>query len=178
MPEDVYDKYFAKVIFETALKDGELNKWLSQLRVISDVTGDSSIKKLLTDPTIAHADKTKMLSSRIGDVDPLALKMILMLAARGKLETIEEITDEYQRLLDSYHGVEGAELIEVTTAIPLDEKDKLELSQRLTDIVEKPIILKAMVDPDIIGGIIIKVGDKIIDGSMRTKLVELKKELG
>lgn len=178
MPEDVYDRYFAKVIFEIALKDGELNKWLSKLRVISDVTRDSSIKKLLTDPTITHADKTKMLSSRIGEINPLALKMVLMLAAKGKLETIEEITDEYQRLLDSYHGVEGAELIEVTTAIPLDDKEKLELSQRLTDIVGKPVILKAMVDPDIIGGIIIKVGDKIIDGSMRTKLEELKKELG
>lgn len=178
MPEDVYDKYFAKVIFETALKDGELNKWLSQLRVISDVTEDNSIKKLLMDSTITYADKTKMLSSRLGEIDPLALKMIFMLAAKGKLETIEEITDEYQRLLDSYHGVEGAELIEVITAIPLDEKDKLGLSKRLTDIVEKPIILKAMVDPEIIGGIIIKVGDKIIDGSMRTKLAELKKELG
>jgi F-type H+-transporting ATPase subunit delta len=177
MPEDVYDKYFAKVIFEAALKDGELNRWLSQLRVISDVTGDSAIKKLLLDPTISYADKTKMLTSRIGDIDPLALKMVLMLASKGNLETIEEITDEYQRLLDSYHGVEGAQLVEVTTAIPLDEKDKLELSQRLTDIVEKPIILKATVDPDIIGGIIIKVGDKIIDGSMRTKLGELKKEL-
>jgi len=66
---------------------------------------------------------------------------------------------------------------EVITAIPLDNEDKLMLAQRLTEIFGKPIVLKPKVDPSIIGGIIIRIGDKLIDGSIRSKLEALKREL-
>lgn len=177
MADDVYDKYSAKVIFDNALKSGELNKQLSQLRKVSSTLKDESLSKMLLDASIPYAEKAEALASRLGEVDTLTLKMVLMLATKNRLETIEDITDEYQRLLDAYHGVEGAEVVEVTTAIPLDEKEKMSLSQRLTDTVKKPIRLKATVDPDIIGGIIIKIGDKLIDGSTRTTLEKLKKGL-
>jgi F-type H+-transporting ATPase subunit delta len=68
--------------------------------------------------------------------------------------------------------------VAVVTAIPLDSDYQLKLAQRITDIVGKPVILKMLVDPSIIGGIVIRVGDKLIDGSLRTKLAALKKELG
>ena len=177
MANDIYDKYYARVIFDTALKDGELNKWLAQLRKISDVVKDESVARLLTDNSTAYAEKEKVIKGRLGEIDPLAIKLIFMLAEKRKLTVIEEIADEYQRLLDSYHGVEGAEVVEVTTAIPLEEKDRLDLAQRLTDIVKKPIVLKDKVDKEMIGGIIIKIGDRLIDGSIRGKLAELKKEL-
>jgi F-type H+-transporting ATPase subunit delta len=177
MANDVYDKYSARVIFDTALKNGELNKWLAQLRKISDVVKDESIARLLMDAKVTYAEKEKVLKGRLGEMDPLAMKLIFMLVEKQKIGIIEEITDEYQRLLDSYHGIEGAEVVEVTTAIPLEEKDRLDLAQRLTDIVKKPIVLKDKVDADMIGGIIIRIGDKLIDGSIRSKLTELKKEL-
>jgi F-type H+-transporting ATPase subunit delta len=177
MANDVYDKYSARVIFDTALKNGELNKWLAQLRKISDVIKDESVARLLMDAKVTYAEKEKVLKGRLGEMDPLAMKLIFMLVEKQKIDIIEEITDEYQRLLDSYHGIEGAEVVEVTTAIPLEEKDRLDLAKRLTDIVKKPIVLKDKVDADMIGGIIIRIGDKLIDGSIRSKLTELKKEL-
>ena len=88
---------------------------------------------------------------------------------------IGDIADEYQRLVDNYRGIEGAEVAEVTTAIPLDDEDKLRLAQRLTSLLGKPIVLKPKVDSSLIGGIIIRVGDKLIDGSIRSKLVALKR---
>jgi len=177
MANDVYDKYSAKVIFDTALKSGELNKWLAQLRKISDVVKDKAVAGMLMDTKTPYAEKEKLLKGRLGDMDPLAIKLIFMLVEKQRISYIEEITDEYQRLLDSYHGVEGAEVVEVTTAIPLEDKDKLDLSKRLTDVVKKPIVLKTKVDKEIVGGIIIRIGDKLIDGSIRRKLTELKKEL-
>jgi len=177
MADDVYDRYSAKVIFDNALKSGELNKQLSQLRRVSGILREASFSKMLLDPKIDYADKAEALTGRLGEVDTLTLKMVLMLAAKGKLEAIEDISDEYQRLLDSYHGVEGAEVVEVATAIPLDEKEKLNLSQKLTDALKKPIRLKATVDPELIGGIIIKIGDKMVDGSTRSMLEKLKKEI-
>ncbi|MFC1846553.1 ATP synthase F1 subunit delta [Chloroflexota bacterium] len=177
MADDVYDKYSARVIFDTALKNGELNKWLAQLRKISDVVKDESVARLLMDAKASYAEKEKVLKGRLGEMDPLAIKLVFMLVEKRKLGIIQEIADEYQRLLDSYHGIEGAEVVEVTTAIPLEEKDRLDLAQRLTDIVKKPIVLKDKVDSGMIGGIIIRIGDKLIDGSIRRKLTELKKEL-
>jgi F-type H+-transporting ATPase subunit delta len=70
------------------------------------------------------------------------------------------------------------ELAEVTTAVPLDDEDMLKLAQRITEIVGKPVALKPKVDSNLIGGIMIRVGDKLIDGSIRSKLAALRNEMG
>ena len=85
-----------------------------------------------------------------------------------------DIADEYQQLLDSYRGIEQAE---VTTAIPIDDEAKLKLGKCLGAIVGKKVVLKPEVDPSIIGGIIARIGGKLLDGSTRSKLAALKKEL-
>ena len=118
------------------------------------------------------------MSQRLGDVNPLAVKLALLLAAKGKLAVIDDIAEEYQALVDNYRGVEGTEIAEMTTAIPLDNDYQLKIAQRITEIVGKPVMLRPKVDPAIIGGIIIRVGDKLIDGSIRSKLAALRKDLG
>ena len=101
-----------------------------------------------------------------------------MLAAKGKLAVIDDIAEEYQAQVDNYRGVEGTEIAEITTAIPLDNDYQLKIAQRITEIVGKPVMLRPKVDPAIIGCIIIRVGDKLIDGSIRSKLAALRKDLG
>jgi F-type H+-transporting ATPase subunit delta len=174
MSNGVYDKRLAKMVFDNALKSKELNAWLSRLRKISDIVKDSAVSKLLKDPKIPFNDKAKVLTDRLGKMDPLALKLISKLLDKGRLDRMDNVTDEYQRLLDAYHGVEGAELAEITTAIPLEDKDKLDLAKRLTDIIGKPVVIKDTVDPELIGGIIIKIKGRLIDGSIRSKLRDLK----
>jgi F-type H+-transporting ATPase subunit delta len=102
----------------------------------------------------------------------------MLLAAKGKLAVIDDIAEEYQAQVDNYRGVEGTEIAEITTAIPLDNDYQLKIAQRITEIVGKPVMLRPKVDPAIIGGIIIRVGDKLIDGSIRSKLAALRKDLG
>ena len=97
--------------------------------------------------------------------------------AKDRLSVIDEIAEEYQKLVDNYRGIEGAEIAEVTTAIELDDKERLALAQRLTDIIGKPIVLKPKVDKSLLGGIVIRVGDKLIDGSVRNKLEALRREI-
>ena len=174
MSNSIYDKRLAKMIFDNALKSKKLNAWLSRLRKISDIVKDSAVSKLLKDPKITFDDKAKVLTDRLGKMDPLALKLISKLLDKGRLDRMDNVTDEYQRLLDAYHGVEGAEIAEITTAIPLEDKDKLELAKRLTDIIGKPVVIKDAVDPELIGGIIIKIRGRLIDGSIRSKLRDLK----
>ncbi len=87
---------------------------------------------------------------------------------------VGDIADEYQRLLDSYRGIEQAEVV---TTLPLDEEDKLRLAEHLGAIVGKQVVLKTEVDSRLLGGIIARISDKLLDGSTRSKLETLKKEL-
>ncbi len=177
MADSAYARRYAQGVFRTALDKKELNRWQSDLRKITSIVQDDALFTLLENPEVSSDDKAKVLSERLGDINPLALELVSLLVTKGRLSIINDIADEYQRLLDNYRGIEGAEVAKVTTAIPLDDEDKLKLAQRLTSIVGKPVVLKLKVDSSLIGGIIIRVGDKLIDGSIRSKLVALKKVL-
>ncbi|MFC2015089.1 ATP synthase F1 subunit delta [Chloroflexota bacterium] len=167
----------ARRIFETALEKKELNRWQSDLRRIASLIKDTRLLTLLEDTKVSIDEKATVLSERLIEVNPEALKLVSELMTKGKLPSVTEITDEYQRLLDSYHGIESAEVAEITTAIELDDEYQMEIAQRLTSLMGKPVILKSRVDSGIVGGIIIRVGDKLIDGSIRSRLAALKKEL-
>ena len=77
-------------------------------------------------------------------------------------------------MLDNYLGVEQAEVV---TAVPLDENDVQKLAKNLGAVVGKEVVVKAEVDPEILGGIIARVGGKLLDGSTRSRLAALKREL-
>ena len=132
MANSAYAIRHAQEVFKTALEKKELNKWQSDLRRIASLAKDAALLALLENPEVPFDDKAEVLSERLIEVNPEALKLVAELVAKGRLAVIGEIADEYQRLVDSYRGIEGAEVAEVTTAIELDDEDKLRLAQRLT----------------------------------------------
>ena len=178
MANSAYARRQAQAVFRIALDKKELNRWQSDLRRIASLVKDATLFALLENPQISFDNKAKVLSERLGDINPLALKLVSQLVTKDRLAAIGDIADEYQRLADNYRGIEGAEVAEVTTAVPLDDGDRLRLAQRITSLVGKPVVLKPKVDPSLIGGIVIRVGDKLIDGSIRSKLEALKREMG
>jgi F-type H+-transporting ATPase subunit delta len=178
MTVNAYAGRYSQAIFRMALQEKDLNRWQTDLRKVATLLKDSAVASLMSDPKITGEEKSKMLSQRLGDVNPLAVKLALLLAAKGKLAVIDDIAEEYQALVDNYRGIEGTAIAEITTAIPLDNDYQLKIAQRITEIVGKPVMLRPKVDPAIIGGIIIRVGDKLIDGSIRSKLAALRKDLG
>jgi len=161
-----------------ALENKDINRWQSDLRKVAALMRDTALLSLVNNPRISGEEKSQNLKQRLGDVNPLAIKLVLLLAAKDKLAALDDIAEEYQALVDNYRGIEGTEIAEVTTAIPLDNDYQLKIAQRITEIVGKPVMLRPKVDPAIIGGIIIRVGDKLIDGSIRSKLAALRKDLG
>jgi len=178
MTSNAYVRRYSQAIFRMALENKDINRWQTDLRKVASLMKDSALFALITNPEVKTDEKSKTLSQRLGDVNPLATKLVLLLAAKSKLVLIDDIAEEYQAMVDNYRGIEGTEIAEVTTAIPLDNDYQLKLAQRITAIVGKPVLLKPKVDPNIIGGIIIRVGDKLIDGSIRSTLAALRKDLG
>ena len=85
-----------------------------------------------------------------------------------------EVANEYQRLLDSYRGIERAAVI---TAIPLNDQDKLRLGEHLGTIISKEVVIKSEADSSLIGGVVARVGGKLLDGSTRSRLEALQKEM-
>ncbi len=174
MARRAYSRRYAQAVFNIALEAKELDRWQSDLRKIASLAEDASLVALIQSPKIHFDIKAKLLSERLGDVNPLALNLVYLLVTRGRLGMLGDIADDYQRLLDSHRGIEHAE---VTTAIPLDDEDRQRLAKQLTAIIGKRVVVKAKVDPGVIGGITARIGGKLLDGSTRSKLTALKKEL-
>ena len=174
MARKAYAKRYSQAVFEIALETKELDRWQSDLRKIVGIVGDAAFLALLESPKFHFADKARLLSERLEGINPLALNLVLLLVTRGRLDIIGDIADEYQRLLDNYRGIEQAEVI---TAIPLSGEDKLKLAEHLGAIVGKKVVLKSEVDSRLIGGIVARIGGELLDGSTRSKLVALRREL-
>ena len=174
MARRVYARRYAQAVFEIALEAKELDRWQSDLRKMASLAEDAAVTTFLESPKVHFDDKSRLLSKRLNGINPLALNLAYLLVARGRLSMVGDIANDYQRLLDNYRGIEPAE---VTTAIPLDEEDKLRLAEHLSTIVGKKVVIKSKVDSSVIGGIIARISGKLLDGSTRSQLEVLKKEL-
>jgi F-type H+-transporting ATPase subunit delta len=174
MARRTYARRYSQAVFNIAREKNELDRWQSDLRRIASLGEDASFIALLENPKIHFEDKARLLSEWLGDINPLALNLVYLLVARVRLGMVGDIADEYQRLLDSYRGIEQAE---VTTAIPLDDEDRQRLEERLGAVVGKKVVVKLKVDSNVVGGIVARIGGKLLDGSTRTKLMVLKKAL-
>jgi F-type H+-transporting ATPase subunit delta len=174
MAKKFYARRYAQAVFELALEKKELERWQTDLQNIVAAVADATFLAALESPKIKIEAKSVLLKKRLGDIGPLALNLVLMLISRGGVAMVAQIAEEYQRLLDDYHGIQQADVI---TAVSVDDKDKEKLAERLGTLVAKKVVIKPEVDPEILGGIIARVGGKLLDGSTRSKLAALKREL-
>jgi len=174
MARKSYSRRYAQAVFEIALEKKELERWQADLQKIVSVVSDATFLAVLESPKLKFDDKTRLLSEQLGDLNPLALNLVYLLITRASIGIIGDIAEEYQRLLDRYHGIEPAEVI---TAVPLDDKDIQRLAENLSTLVGRKVVLKSEVDSSIIGGIVARVGGKLLDGSTRSKLAALRREL-
>jgi F-type H+-transporting ATPase subunit delta len=169
-----YARRYAQAVFNIAREKKELDRWQADLERVAGLGADAAVMALLENPKVPFEAKAKLLSENLGDINPLALNLVYLLMTRGRLSMIGDIAYEYQRLLDSYHGLERAE---VTTAIALDDEDKKKLAGQLGAVVGKKIVVETKVDKSLIGGVVARVGGKLLDGSTISKLTAMRKAL-
>ena len=174
MPRIASGKRYAQAAFELAMERNELESWQVSLRKIAELSTDEAFAALVENPKLPFEVKKSLLEQRLGDVNPLALNLAYLLVHWGKLGTAGNVSREYDRLLDAYHGIEHAEVV---TALSLDEKDKERISSQLGAMVNRKVIVDAVVDSSVIGGFTAKIGDMLIDGSVRNRLDALRRNL-
>jgi F-type H+-transporting ATPase subunit delta len=165
---------YARAVFEIAQENNELDKWQSDLRQLAAAAGDVSFLAAMESPKIPAGDKARFLKESLRGIGPLAVNLVLLLVDKSAVSLMGEIAAEYKVMLDTQRGIQQADVI---TAFPLDDNDKESLKTHLGRITGTKIELKTDVDPGILGGVIARVGGRLLDGSTRSKLVALKRNL-
>jgi F-type H+-transporting ATPase subunit delta len=173
MPKKFNPRRYAQAVFEIALEKKGLEKWRSDLDKMASAVGDVEFLAVLESPKIKFEEKSRLLE-KLSGIDALALNLVRLLIARGGVNMLPEIAAEFGHMVDDYHGIQTAAVV---TAVPIDEKEQEKLAQTLGAMIDKKIVLQPAVAPEIIGGIVARVGGKLLDGSTRSKLMALKKDL-
>ncbi|OIP27203.1 MAG: ATP synthase F1 subunit delta [Chloroflexi bacterium CG_4_9_14_3_um_filter_45_9] len=167
-------KRYAQAIFELALEKGELVSRRQSLQKIVEIAKNEGLTALLEDPGLSSDVKRDLLEERLGGGNLWAFNLALSLASKEELGIAGDILQEYSTLLDTYNGVEH---VEIVTALSLDQKDKEGISHQVEKIIGRKVVVDFQVEPSIIGGIKAKIGDVLIDNSVRNRLETLRKKL-
>ncbi|HEX3269173.1 MAG TPA: ATP synthase F1 subunit delta [Ktedonobacterales bacterium] len=166
---------YAEAAFEIGVENQTLDRWLNDLRTIADYLGARQLTFILSEPNIQFERKEQVVRDLLQDkVQKDALGLALLIVERQHVEGVKQVRDEFERLYDNYRGQAHAEL---TTAAPLDDDLREQVKADLQRVTGKRIILHERVDPTILGGAIARVGDTLIDGSVRRKLSLLRQQI-
>lgn len=164
-------KRYAQAVFQIAKERNTLDEWEIDLRKIADLMQNAEFASVIENPKLSFDLKAKLTKEVLGKVSPLAFNFAYLLITKNKFKNAGQIAQEFDSLLNEYHGMRHAEVI---TAVPMDTRDKIELSQRLAAIMGSKIEAEFRVDHAILGGFIARVNGSLIDGSIRNKLELLK----
>ncbi len=128
----------------------------------------------LSSPKTPYADKQALLEKAMENAQPEAKRLTGMLLERRRLSSVPEIYEQYQALLLNEKGIVIAD---VTTAVPLDAAGETMIQKQLSELVGKEVEVRTQVDPAIIGGMVARIGDNLIDGSVSNQLRRLHERL-
>ncbi|MDD5528541.1 MAG: ATP synthase F1 subunit delta [bacterium] len=167
-------KRYAQAILQIAKEDNQIEEWQTCLIKMSEALKDMDFTHILENPKLHFDKKKEFIDSRLKDLIPKSLNLLYLLTTKDKLKLIPYITSEYGQLRNAYAGIET---VTITTAIPFDDKEKKDLTLNLEKSTGYKIVSDFKVASDIIGGIIIKIGNKLVDGSTKNKLNLLKEAL-
>jgi F-type H+-transporting ATPase subunit delta len=170
----LHARRYAQAVFELAQQHKNVERWQSDLEKIASLGRNAELMDAVQNPKSDYASKTRLVGGHLKDISPLATNLVNLLISKGRFDLVLDIAGEFQMMVDDLRGTAKAQ---VTTAVPLDPEEKLAIANRLEEISGKQIVLTASVDPGIIGGIIARIGGKLIDGSTRSQLIALKSEL-
>jgi F-type H+-transporting ATPase subunit delta len=169
-------KKYASALFKLTKKEKLTDPVLEEFRSISRILRENpTFKNFLEAPQILEKDKKDFLKGLFeGKISEVLLSFLTLLVDRKRIKYLLDIFPEYERLVKEEKGIL---LAEVTTAIPLKEAFYQRLKEKLERKTQKKIEMIKRVDPDIIGGVVVVLGDKVIDHSIRYQLGELKERV-
>ena len=165
---------YAQAYFDLARQAKDIPGWRTALEQVTSVLMHPDVQAMLRDPRIAQAERVRVAAELLKDAAPQARNLARLLVERGRAAVLGQVLERYDALADRESGVLRAE---VTTAIPvsrqLEDRIRTELAGKLGGDVQTTV----KQDPSILGGLVVRIGDRVIDGSVRTRLEQLQAAL-
>lgn len=159
---------YAEAVFELAKQNGQLAHWSDALKHAAAVSQDASMKAVLSSPRVPSAQKGALLLATAGkDMSEQGESFLELLLRNGRTEVLPEISRLFDAMKEHDEGVVEASVV---SAFPLEEAQLTALVSKLETRFKRKILARTSVDPDLIGGVVIRVGDDVVDGSVRGKL--------
>ncbi len=181
MASSLRAKRYAQAIYEIATGseprqvEKTLDAWAKDLRRISEALASEEFRVFLKHAKVPFDRKVEAVQEALGKrVSPLALNVLCVMVSQRLSDMAPEVESEFRTLLDARRGVER---VTVYSAIQLRSREKKRIARYVEEMTEKKVELETHVDPAIIGGLVLRIGDKLLDGSTRTKLEGLRGEL-
>lgn len=166
---------YAEAIFELGDEAGALDQWQEDLNVLASVAGDGGALGVLENIKIPMEDRLALLDRALTGMSPLARNLARLLVSRARLGLVPRIASIFEEMLDEQRNVARAR---VTSAVPLSDDERQAVIARIKSLTgASDVRLEIVLDPSIIGGIVLRVGDKLIDGSTRARLIQLRRQL-
>jgi F-type H+-transporting ATPase subunit delta len=172
---DTAARRYAEAAFEVAMRDGTLERWRTDLDLAAGTAGDPRALGVLANPAIPIQRRTAALDEMLGTrVSKEAANLVRLLLRRGRIEQLPRVAAEFRRLDDERQGITHAT---ATSATELTPDEVRQLTARLEQSTGGRIALDVEVDPSLLGGLVVRVGDRLIDGSVRGRLERLRNQL-
>jgi F-type H+-transporting ATPase subunit delta len=171
---DIAGRRYALAILEIAKPSGTLDHWREALDSLEGLTARSHYVEALQADGMTDERFQGIVRQVIPDVSPVEMNLFRLLRRKSRLSLGPSIASYYRELLDVERGVGRAT---VRTAVELTEEQARALRERLSQQTGQTIELETEVDPSMIGGAVIRIGDQMLDGSTRRRLLNLREQL-
>jgi F-type H+-transporting ATPase subunit delta len=166
---------YAEAIFGLAVKQDTIDRTLEDVKEIARLFSIRKLAYLLREPKIpAERKETAIRQALASRVLPTSLNLALLVVQRELVDFMQNIAKELEQLVLDYRNEAVAE---VTTAAPMDEAQRALVLKALERTTGKTVRMQTQVNPSILGGVVARVGDQVIDGSVRQRLSALQQQL-
>jgi F-type H+-transporting ATPase subunit delta len=166
---------YAEALFDLGEQSGQTDQYARLLDAVVDAIETSpEVQAILTSPQVPKAEKARILGSALRDAPRPFVLFLQAVVKRRRQALLSEIAREYEALLDIKHNRLRAG---VTLARPADEAFREQIRQGLSRQLGKDVVAGFSVDPEILGGAIVRIGTRHYDGSLRRKLTMLRRQL-
>ena len=176
MPSNDTASAYARALFELASLSGSVDATdVALAAVVSTVRGELELREALTDTSVPVEAKRSVLREIFGEkVTPEALAVVTLLVERDLVAIVGDVARLYAEVAEAERGIVPAD---VTTAVPLDDALRASLTAKLAASLGRPVSLREYVDPAIVGGVVIKVAGRVLDGSVASQLDSVRRAL-
>lgn len=165
---------YAQAYFDLSKQARDIPGWRDGLQRVTETLVHPEVSGAMRDPRLSQADRVRLLDDLLREAPAPARNLARLLVERGRVAVLPLVLEQFDAFADRESGVVRAE---VTTAVPVSPALEATISRTLSERLGGDVQTVVRQDPSILGGLVIRIGDRVIDGSVRTRLDQLQAAL-